>query len=105
MKNEKCYNRKRQKSNNLNWSLLSEYRTELMGVAAIFILLCHIVQTDSLGREYCYGLFNNYGIISSILFVLFNQFDIGVDLFLFVSGIGLYYSYEKKPRFKDYYIK
>lgn len=34
-----------------------------------------------------------------------SQFNIGVEIFLFVSGIGLYFAYEKKPRFKDYYVK
>ena len=92
-------------SENLNWNLVSKYRTELMGIAAIFILICHVVQKDAQGREYCYALLNNYGGISYVLSIFFNQLDIGVDIFLFVSGVGLYYSYEKKPDFRDYYSK
>lgn len=58
--------------------LLSRYRTQLMGVAAIFILLCHAngngVEMPQIVKRVL--TFGNYG----------------VDIFLLLSGIGLYYS-------------
>lgn len=61
---------------------LSIYRTELMGIATIMILLCH---------AHPFGV-----ILPPILSKLFTYGNQGVDIFLFVSGIGLYYSLEKK---------
>ena len=89
----------------LNWGLVSKYRTELMGIAAILILIFHSTMTRADGKIFCDSLYNNYGIITKLLFHIVNQLNIGVEFFLFVSGVGLYFSYEKKPKFKDFYIK
>ena len=58
--------------------LLSKYRTELMGVGAICILLCHSVGRDVLMP----------GFLSQIL----SYGNIGVDIFLLSSGMGMFYS-------------
>lgn len=59
-------------------SYLSIYRTHIMGVASIMILLCHAV-----GR----------GVEMPIIFRwILNFGNYGVDIFLFLSGLGLYYS-------------
>lgn len=60
---------------------ISKYRTELMGIATICILLCHSV---------AYIKFPP--IIESFL----NLGNFGVDIFLFLSGLGLYYSLLKR---------
>jgi len=58
--------------------LLSKYRTELMGVGAICILLCHSVGRGVLMPDF----------LSQIL----SYGNIGVDIFLLLSGMGMYYS-------------
>jgi peptidoglycan/LPS O-acetylase OafA/YrhL len=67
---------------NLNFSDLSTYRTQLMGVAALLIIVCHmniyrVLMPQILAHICCYGMW-------------------GVDMFLFLSGLGLYYSLSKK---------
>ena len=61
--------------------LLSKYRTQLMGVAALFIILCHAPQ---------YGV-DIQGVPRKLL-VLGN---VGVDIFLFLSGMGCWFSLTK----------
>lgn len=58
----------------------SKYRTQLMGVATILILLCH--------SWYCieFPAIIKYFIVSC---------NIGVDIFLLLSGIGLFFSLDK----------
>lgn len=61
----------------------SKYRNELMGISAILIWVCHA-----------------YGYVElpiSLQYVL-SLGNIGVDLFLFLSGMGLWYSLEKSYR-------
>lgn len=86
------------KTNGFNWNLLSEYRSELMGVAAILILIFHSIL-------FCEDLYNDADIIRKALHIVICFLNVGVEIFLLVSGIGLYYAYEKKPKFKDYYTK
>lgn len=75
----------------LSLSLLSTFRTELMGFAAIWVYLFHCqlhcnIQIPILGYFTWYG----YG---------------GVDIFLLLSGVGLYYSYSKDPSTLHFYRK
>ena len=65
---------------------VSRYRGELMGIAIVFIILFHI----PLDR-------------SDMFFGLRRCGNIGVDMFLFLSGIGLWYSWTKQPSFKSFY--
>ena len=76
-----------------------------MGVAAICILFYHSTMERNIGRAFCYDFFYRTGVVYSVLYFLTRLLNVGVEVFLFVSAIGLYYSYEKNPRFKDYYIK
>lgn len=63
---------------NLNFSDLSTYRTQLMGIAASMIIIGHA---------------NAYQVLMpSILSSICSHFALGVDIFLFLSGLGLYYS-------------
>ena len=62
-------------------NLISKYRTELMGVATIMILVCHAP---------------HYMSLSSLAFQALSFCSVGVDIFLLLSGLGLCYSYEKK---------
>lgn len=66
---------------NLNFLDLSSYRTQLMGIAALMIIIGHA---------------NAYHVLMpNILSSICSHFAIGVDIFLFLSGLGLYYSLSK----------
>lgn len=67
---------------------ISRYRGELMGAAMIFVILFHI----SLPR---YDSF----------FGLRRMGNIGVDMFLFLSGIGLWFSWMKDNSIKRFYLR
>ena len=60
-------------------SLLSSYRGALMGVAIIWVMLYHLGDIDV-----------------SVISVIFGVGYGGVDIFLFLSGFGLYFSLSKK---------
>ena len=70
-----------------NYNLISKYRTVLMGIAIILIMFCHmdVAQTHN-------------DIPSTSLARALHFFTVGVDVFLFLSGVGLYYSYTKKKQ-------
>lgn len=70
-------------------SLCSKYRPHLMGLAAIMVFICHA---------------SVYGVVMPALIeklVLYG--NLGVDIFLFLSGVGCYYSLAKKPDLKTWY--
>lgn len=81
-----------------NWGLISKYRSALMGFAAIFIIIFHTTL-------YCSDIYPMDTFINVLFYRVMDCFNIGVEIFLFVSGVGLYFAYEKKPQFKTYYIK
>ena len=57
---------------------ISRYRQELMGFSAILILICHAV--------------GNGVQMPDLIRTVLNFGNIGVDMFLFLSGMGMYYS-------------
>ena len=66
-----------------NFNELSLKRTQLMGVATLMILLCHASASNVLMPHWL-----------KMLFVLGNY---GVDVFLVLSGLGLFYSLSRSP--------
>lgn len=60
---------------------VSRYRGELMGLSAMFILICHSIA---------------YVDMPKVLFYALSFGNVGVDLFLFLSGMGLWYSLRKR---------
>jgi peptidoglycan/LPS O-acetylase OafA/YrhL len=73
---------------------ISKYRAEIMGIAIIFIMLCH----NSI-------LFSN-GRIQMLHDVLIKQMmQVGVDIFLLLSGMGCVFSMEKDPNVLHFYRK
>lgn len=70
----------------INLSDISCYRSELMGLAMIFVMLFHVWMPKS---NPMYG-FVRCG-------------NVGVDMFLFLSGIGLWYAWSKKPTLKNFF--
>lgn len=72
-------------------ALLSKFRTSLMGIAAIMIIAVHAC---------------DYGVmLPRFLEVLLTYGYLGVDLFLFLSGVGCWYSLSKNPVNCQWYKK
>ena len=67
---------------------ISRYRGELMGLAIIFVVLFHV----GLPRE-------------DAFFGLKRMGNIGVDFFLFLSGMGLWFSWTKHPSLRKFYLR
>lgn len=62
-------------------SLLSKYRKELMGFATLLIILCHMPA---------------HGVVMPAPIASFLQYGgLGCDIFLFLSGMGMWYSLKK----------
>lgn len=66
----------------MSWGLLSKYRNQIYGVAAIWIILYHGIILKK-----C-ALHEKIDFISPLL----ERGNCGVEVFLFLSGIGLYVS-------------
>lgn len=75
----------------MSWNLLSKFRSELMGLACLWVMLHHNyfdwpIALESLER------FAKYG-------------NLGVDMFLLLSGVGLYYAWVKQPKLGTFYVR
>lgn len=84
------------KSKAKTFELFSKYRTLLMGFATLSVVFFHFASdraTYHYGYEGIYKIFNHF--VSSS----------GVDIFLFLSGLGLYYSWEKNSNYKEFLKK
>lgn len=69
------------------YNILSKYRTELMGVAILWVIFFHSpIQI-------------NNSILNTIKTIGYG----GVDIFLMLSGFGLYYAYKKNNNIKLFY--
>lgn len=87
---------------NFNW--ISKYRNELFGIAMLSIICHHFSEN--------YWQAVNAGTIAAshigakgVFFLGYHTYvgSIGVEIFLFLSGMGLYYSYHKNPNLKRFY--
>lgn len=67
---------------------ISKYRGELMGFAILIIVLFHV----GLPRE-------------DLFFGLKRMGNIGVDIFFFLSGMGLWFSWLKQPVTKSFFVR
>ena len=86
---------KPKRNTSMNWKIkdielanISRFRGELMGAAMLFIILFHV----ALPRE-------------DAFFGLRRMGNVGVDMFLFLSGIGLWFSWMKNPSAKHFFIR
>ena len=75
----------KQEENRLNYGLISKYRPVLMAVAILLIMFCHLDVAQS-----------HNGLDRTRVARILQTGSVGVDIFLLLSGIGLYYSYTKK---------
>lgn len=72
-------------------NLISKYRTPLMGIAALMIIFCHAPQ---------------YGVaMPSFISSVMQRGGLGVDIFLYLSGVGCWYSLSKGVTLKQWYYK
>lgn len=74
------------KMKKIEWSDFSKYRSALMGAAMLFVMFFHVTMPKS---------YMMYGVVRCG--------NIGVDMFLFLSGIGLWYSWTKQPSLKHFF--
>lgn len=75
----------------LDLGLLSQYRTPLMGLAALMIILCHAPD---------YGV-----VIPMFIDDILRRGGLGVDIFLFLSGFGCWFSFSKGVDLRLWYYK
>lgn len=73
--------------------MLTEYRTQLMGICAIGVILCHAAMPI------------NGVVLPSLVKLLFSFGNQGVDVFFLLSGISMYYSLQKNPPLGQWYWK
>lgn len=75
--------------NRIQLSALSQYRSQLMGFAILIVILFHVggMRHDTIA--YCFCRCGN----------------VGVDIFLFVSGIGIWHSWCKRPDLWTYLVR
>lgn len=80
----------------ITYEIFSKYRTILMGIATLCILFFHYTD-DCRIFNYNFEGFNYF----------FNRYvsSTGVDIFLFLSGLGLYYSWKKNSQYKQFISK
>ena len=76
----------RNEERSLHYGLISKYRPVLMSVAILLIMFCHLDTAQ-----------NHNDADHTRLAGFLQTGSVGVDIFLFLSGIGLYFSYTKKP--------
>ena len=75
--------------NQFNWGIISKYRSQVMGIAILWIILFH---AKAQGIKIPHMQFLNY---------ILNHGNLGVEIFLFVSGIGMYFSLSKGYKLWD----
>lgn len=73
---------------NSSFSLISKYRPEIYGIAALWIVFLHEIAFKGMGE----GISNNF---LRLLIQLLREGDVGVDVFIFLSGVSLYFALEK----------
>ena len=78
-------------------SNISKCRSVLFGIATILIVFFH--------SFYLSFKFLNVPFLVQTFTWMRNMSNIGVDIFLFLSGLGLYYSLEKDSSIKHFYIR
>mgnify|MGYP000858033233 CR=1 FL=1 len=82
----------------MDLGLVSRYRKELYGFCAIWIILFHMAHNAMV--DFSFGIS-----VLQPLQAFVSVGSLGVDIFLFLSGISLYYSFQKNQRADLFIIK
>lgn len=77
-------------SDKLNWGMFSKYRTEIYGITAVMIMVFHSSWVVS---------------IQGVVYMFVSVLCYGVDIFLFLSGICLFFSYQSNSNYYDFMKK
>lgn len=77
-------------------NLVSKYRQEIYGIAAIWVMLSHVA-------DYKLVNFESAGRFGTIVATIFLHGNMSVDIFLFLSGISLYYTWTKNSDLDMFY--
>lgn len=83
-----------------NWNILSENRNIIYGISIILIIIFHYFEDVLNSPSGINKEIHNIAVIYNVLFG-----SIGVEIFLFLSGIGLYFSLEKGRDVLKFYSK
>lgn len=67
---------------------ISKFRGELMGLAMLFVMLFHV----SLPKN-------------ALMYGVVRCGNVGVDVFLLLSGVGLWFAWSKNPTLKQFYLR
>lgn len=84
------------KNKKLTFEIISKYRAFLMGLAIISILIFHYTEDCQIAKYHYNGLIKIYKVCIG---------SSGVDIFLLLSGLGLYYSFKKNSDKQEFYKK
>ena len=79
-----------------HFSQISGVRNVLFGIATLLIVAFHSVHLADASA---------FPIINKITDGFLYYGNIGVDIFLFLSGVGLYYSFSKNRNVKTFYLR
>lgn len=82
----------------LSLNLVSKYRDAIYGFAILWIVVFHGTAIDKV--DFSFGTH-----LLDWLQVFVNLGGVGVDIFLFLSGICLYFSYIRHPNIRFFYLK
>ncbi|MDY2627655.1 MAG: acyltransferase [Lachnospiraceae bacterium] len=85
----------------LNWQILSKNRNLLFGLAISWVILLHMTNFPVIDK---WKGFRENSLMMSV-YRLIDLGGVGVDIFLFLSGIGLYYSFSRCPNLQVFYEK
>ena len=75
----------------MRWKQFSLYRSELMGIACLWVIYHHNC-FEWPSKLYLLKRLADFG-------------NIGVDVFLLLSGIGLYFAWRKRPKLGAFYLR
>ena len=78
--------------------LVSRYRAPIYGICILWVVFFHGYAID--GVDYSFGNESLAWFAS-----LMGRGNVGVDVFLFLSGISLYFSWSRNPDLRDYFTK
>ena len=68
----------------MHWGDLSKYRSQIYALSILWIVVFHVLETFSDKFQFNW-----------LFAIVFNNGNTGVDIFLFLSGISMFYSMRK----------